>query len=706
METTTSSRDASSKVHAALAALREIQLPPEGDLARSAALEVAEIVRTLDADDDVVIASMLQPLLDGGHLERDSAAKRFGAESIRLARALGQLGQFGLPADWTPERGLESAQAEALRKMLLAVIGDVRLVVVRLAEQLQKMRTAKNLGAARQRALAVETREVYAPLANRLGVWQVKWELEDLAFRYLEPAQYKHIAAALKTRRAERERYVDELKRLLQDATHAAGIDAAIEARPKHIFSIWRKMQVKQLAFEQLMDIRAARILVNSIAECYAALGVVHSLWQFIPGEFDDYIATPKDNLYRSIHTAVIGPGGEPVEIQIRTHEMHADSERGVAAHWRYKEGGRSNQAYERKINELRSLLAPAEAADGGRDFLDRVRVDLFQDRIYVVSPKGEIVDVPVGGTPLDFAYQVHTDLGHRTRGAKVNGRMVPLDYRLKNSETVEIITAKAPQPSRDWLSPQSGFLASPRHRNKVRAWFRKQNEAQNKIEGRAMLEREMQRLGVKSPPMVELLHELELKNAESLHEALGLGEISAAQVAGAIQRLLHAREGRPQQPRVGTGKAPAPDVEVQGVGDLLSTYARCCKPVPPESIVGYITVGRGVSIHSQSCANLARLRAKSPARVLAVDWGKLAGDEFPVDIEVQAFDRRGLVRDVTAALADEKISIRGMTTVTDKRDNVAHMRLGIAISGLPQLSKVLSRIAQVPNVIGARRKK
>jgi GTP pyrophosphokinase len=706
METTASSRDASSKVRAALAALREIDLPPEGELARSAALGVAEIVRTLDADDDVVIASLLQPLLDGGYLERDGAAKQFGAEPIRLARALGQLGQFGLPADWTPERGLESAQAEALRKMLLAVIGDVRLVVVRLAEQLQKMRSAKGLGAARQRALAVETREVYAPLANRLGVWQVKWELEDLAFRYLEPVQYKHIAAALKTRRAERERYVDELKRLLQDATRAAGIEAAIEARPKHIFSIWRKMQVKQLAFEQLMDIRAARILVNSIAECYASLGVVHSLWQFIPGEFDDYIATPKDNLYRSIHTAVIGPGGEPVEIQIRTHEMHADSERGVAAHWRYKEGGRSNQAYERKINELRSLLAPAEAADSSRDFLDRVRVDLFQDRIYVISPKGEIVDVPVGGTPLDFAYQVHTDLGHRTRGAKVNGRMVPLDYRLKNSETVEIITAKAAQPSRDWLSPQSGFLASPRHRNKVRAWFRKQNEAQNKIEGRAMLEREMQRLGVKSPPMVELLHELELKNTEALHEALGLGEISAAQVAGAIQRLLQAREGRPQQARGATGKALAPDVEVQGVGDLLSTYARCCKPVPPESILGYITVGRGVSIHSQTCANLARLRAKSPARVLAVDWGKRAGDEFPVDIEVQAFDRRGLVRDVSAALADEKISIRGMTTVTDKRDNVAHMRLAIAISGLPQLSKVLSRIAQVPNVIAARRKK
>jgi len=707
METTATRRTASTRLHAAIAALREIALPAEGDAARSAAMEVSEIVRALDADDDVVVAALIHPLLDGGYLEHDGAAKRFGDEPVRLARALSQLGQFGLPADWTPERGLESSQAEALRKMLLAVIGDVRLVIVRLAEQLQRMRSAKSVGAARQRKLAMETREVYAPLANRLGVWQVKWELEDLAFRYLEPQQYKHIAAALKMRRSERERYVDELKSLLQDSMRAAGIEAAIEARPKHIFSIWRKMQVKQLAFDELMDIRAARILVNSIAECYAALGVVHSLWQFIPGEFDDYIATPKDNLYRSIHTAVLGPGAEPVEIQIRTHEMHADSERGVAAHWRYKEGGRSDQAYERKINELRTLLTPAEGGEGSRDFLERVRVDLFQDRIYVISPKGEIVDVPVGGTPLDFAYQVHTDLGHRTRGAKVNGRMVPLDYKLKNSEAVEIITAKTPQPSRDWLSAQSGFLASPRHRNKVRAWFRKQNEAQNRIEGRGMFDRELQRLGLKSPPMAELLHELELKSTESLHEAMGLGEISSAQVAGAIQRLLHARAPQPADAaRARSAGARAPDVEVQGIGDLLSTYARCCKPVPPEPIVGYITVGRGVSIHSQSCANLARLRVKAPARVLAVDWGNMGSAAFPVEIEIQAFDRRGLVRDVSAALADEKIGIQGMTTVTDKLENVAHMRISISISGLPQLSKVLSRIALLPNIISARRKK
>ncbi len=706
METTAPILTASSRLEASFAAVRALDLPAAAEPVRRAALEVAEIVRTLDADEDVVVAAVLQPLLDEGLLDRETAAKRFGEAPPRLARALAQLGRFGLPSDWTPERGLESAQAEALRKMLVAVIGDVRLVVVRLAEQLQKMRSSKSAEMALKRKLAIETREVYAPLANRLGVWQVKWELEDLAFRYLQPAEYQHIAAALKVRRSERERYIEELKSLLQRELHAAGIESKIEGRPKHIYSIWRKMQVKQLAFDQLMDIRAARVLVNNVAECYAALGIVHSLWQFIPGEFDDYIATPKDNLYRSIHTAVIGPGAQPVEIQIRTHEMHANSERGVAAHWRYKEGGRTDQAYERKINQLRALLAP-DGADNAHDFLDRMRVDLFQDRVYVLSPKGEIIDVPVGGTPLDFAYQVHTDLGHRTRGAKVNGRIVGLDYQLKNSETVEIIAAKTPQPSRDWLSTQSGFLASPRHRNKVRAWFRKQNESQNKLEGRAMLDREIQRLGVHSPPMPELLNELKLASTEALHEALGLGEVSPAQVAGAIQRLLHPRDARAVEfIRSRTPVNAKPDIEVQGIGDLLSTYAQCCKPVPPEPIVGYITVGRGVSIHSQSCANLARLGIKAPARILPVAWGTLDAGEFPLDIEVQAFDRRGLVRDVSAALADEKISIRSMNTLTDRRDHVAHMQIGILISGLPQLSRVLARIAQLPTIVSARRKK
>ena len=450
----------------------------------------------------------------------------------------------------------------------------------------------------------------------------------------------------------------------------------------------------------------AVRVLVDTVADCYGALGVVHSQWSFIPGEFDDYIATPKDNFYRSIHTAVVGPGGQPMEIQIRTHDMHANSERGVAAHWRYKEGGRSDQAYERKINQLRSLLAPADSSETATDFIDRMRVDLFQDRIYAVSPKGEIVDVPVGGTPLDFAYQVHTDLGHRTRGAKVNGRMVGLDYRLKNSDTVEIITARSAQPSRDWLATQSGYLASPRHRNKVRAWFRKQDETQNKNEGRALFDREIQRLGVNKPPVPELLAELKLTSLEALHEALGLGEMSSAQVAGAIQRLLHAREARGEAPRLKPLIQREPETEVQGIGDLLSTYARCCKPLPPEAIAGYITVGRGVTIHSQTCANLARLSSKSPARVLAVAWGQDRVGDFAMDIAIEAFDRRGLVRDISAALADEKISIRGMNTLTGKHDAVANMQIQILVSGLPQLSKVLSRISQVPNVISARRRR
>jgi GTP pyrophosphokinase len=684
-----------------------MDLPPEGAVALENALAVAAIVQNLDADEDLVLACALYPLLAKSWLTPQVAEHEFGAHRVHLANELAQLGHFGLPDDWRPERGLESGQAEALRKMLLAVVTDVRLVVVRLAEQLHAMRTAKAANAATQRRRALETREVYAPLANRLGVWQLKWELEDLAFRYLEPLEYRRIASTLKTRREEREKYIEDLQSQLQTELAGANIAAEISGRPKHIYSIWRKMQRKQLAFEQLMDIRAVRVVVGSVADCYGALGVVHTLWQFIPGEFDDYIATPKDNLYRSIHTAVIGPGGEPVEVQIRTHEMHANAELGVAAHWRYKEGGRSNLAYERKINRLRALLSPAEGTQSDPDFLDRMRVDLFQDRVYVLSPKGEVVDVPVGGTPLDFAYQLHTDIGHRTRGAKVNGRMVPLDYHLSNGETVEIITAKNLQPSRDWLSPQSGFLASPRNRNKVRAWFRKQDAGQNKQEGRSLLERELQRLGVASPPLPEILHELKLPNAEALHEALGLGDISAAQVTGAIQRLQHHHEESARQKRpTPEPKRAQGDVAVNGVGDLLSVYARCCKPVPPEPIAGYITVGRGISIHSARCGNFLRLQAKTPARALAVDWGKLAAGGFPADIEVEAYDRHGLVRDVSAAISDEKISIRGMETRTDPRDSIAYMQLAVLIEGLPQLSRLLARISQLPNVISAKRRK
>ncbi len=708
VETTTSNRAAaaSPRVRESLLALREWPLPAAAHAAHEAGLASAQIVAGLEADDDLIIATALHGLLEHHWIEREAAQNRFGETATRLARELNQLGSFGLPSGWAPERGLDPGQAEALRKMLVAVVADVRLVVVRLAEQLQKMRAAKSLAGDVQQRLAVEAREVYAPLANRLGVWQLKWELEDFAFRYLQPAEYRRIAAALKSRRAEREDYLQRFETQLSAHLQAAGITAQISARPKHIYSIWRKMQRKQVPFEQVMDVRAARVLVGSIADCYAALGVVHSLWPFIPGEFDDYIATPKDNLYRSIHTAVIGPGGDAVEVQIRTHDMHAASERGVASHWRYKEGGRSDQAYDRKINQLRALLSPTDPAETSRDFLDRVRVDLFQDRLYVLSPKGEIVDIPVNGTPLDFAYQVHTDLGHRTRGAKVNGKMVPLNHRLKNSDTIEIIAAKAPHPSRDWLSAQSGYLASPRNRSKVKAWFRKQDENQSKTEGRALLERELQRLGVQTPPIPELLSELRLHSVDALHEALGAGDVSASQVVGAIQRILHARDENLAVPKPKRAKPSERGTAVQGIGNLLATYPKCCNPVPPEAISGYLAIGRGVSIHSQSCSNFIRIAARNPSRVLAIDWGKSAEGEFNVEIEVRAYDRRGLVRDISATIADEKISIRGMNTVTSKADNLAHMQFTLLISGLPQLSRVLSRIAQLPNIISARRRR
>ena len=708
METIATTKPPSAALTHAVEAVRALAIEPALEGVRTAALEVAEILRALEVDDDVVIAALLQPLEQAGLLDPAGVAPRFGEPVAALARALAALGRFGLPSDWTADRRLDPAQAEALRKMLLAVVADVRLVLVKLAEQLQKLRAAKTAEPAVQRRLATETREVYAPLANRLGVWQRKWELEDLAFRYLEPEAYRRIAAALNARRTERERYLDALKAALLAALAAAGIDARVEARPKHIYSIWRKMQAKHLEFDQVMDVHAARVLVRDVAACYAALGVVHSLWPFIPGEFDDYIATPKDNLYRSIHTAVIGPGGQPVEIQIRTHEMHAAAERGVASHWRYKEGRRGDQAYARKIDELRALLAPADGDEPAQDFIDRVRVDLFQDRVYALTPRGEIVDVPVGGTPLDFAYQVHTDLGHRTRGAKVDGRMVPLDHRLKNGETVEIIAGKTAQPSRDWLSAQAGYVASPRHRNKIRAWFRRQDAAQNRAAGRAILEREFHRLGVQGLALPDLVEELTVASVDALYEALGLGDLGSAQVAGAIQRLSRsdASADRTAPPRPRAPVEREPELAVQGVGDLLSSYARCCKPVPPEPIVGYVTVGRGVSIHAQSCANLARLAAKAPERILPVSWGALAESEFPVDIEVEAYDRRGLVRDVSGTLADEKISIHGMKTVTDPREDVAHMKIGISITGLEQLSRVLARIAQLPSVIGARRKR
>jgi len=515
------------------------------------------------------------------------------------------------------------------------------------------------------------------------------------------------VAGWLAAKRADREEYIAEVIELLRNELTKVRIDADIEGRPKHIYSIWRKMQRKGLSFEQLYDIRAVRILVNTIADCYAALGIVHGLWPYIPGEFDDYIATPKDNLYRSLHTAVIGPGKQPLEIQIRTREMHDHAELGVAAHWRYKEGGKGNAAYEQKIVWLRQILEPAERdGETESDFLERVRSEVFEDRVYALTPRGEVVDLPRGATPLDFAYHIHTDLGHRCRGAKVNGRMVPLNQPLANGDQVEIVAGKQLNPSRDWLVPSLGYLVSQRNRNKVRAWFRKLDEDQNRQQGRQILERELQRLAIHTVTLPDLIGEFGVDNADALYLAIGEGDINVAQITGAIQRRAKPQELPSPIPRRPTAQPKeTAGVSVEGVGDLLSHFARCCSPVPPEPIAGYITLGRGVSIHRQGCANLRRLEKANVDRLIAVEWGSSTEQAFPVDVSVRAFDRRGLVRDISAVLADSKINIHAMNTVTNATDGIADMSLKITVHDLQELSRVLARIQGLPNVLSARRR-
>jgi GTP pyrophosphokinase len=442
------------------------------------------------------------------------------------------------------------------------------------------------------------------------------------------------------------------------------------------------------------------------VSECYAALGIVHGLWPYIPGEFDDYIATPKENHYRSLHTAVIGPGRLPLEVQIRTREMHEHAELGVAAHWQYKEGRKAEASFQQKINWLRQLLEPTTRDGAEPDLLDGLQAEIFEDRVYALSPRGEVVDLPRGATPLDFAYHVHTNLGHRCRGARVNNRMVSLDHKLANGDTVEIITARQPNPSRDWLVSALGYLASPRNRAKVRSWFRRLDEGQNREQGRQMLERELDRLGVRAPPVPEILAELGLPDLDSLYLGLGEGELSLAQVAGAVHRRLHEQE--PPKPRAlkAAVSGQATGMVIDGVGDLLSSFARCCRPVPPEPIAGYITLGRGVSIHRANCANLLRLRDAQPQRVLAVDWGRPSPERtFPVAVAIHAFDRKGLARDISAVLADEHIGITTMNLATNPAENTATVDLTVTVHGLDELSRLLSRFAGLPNVISARRR-
>ncbi|MGH8285969.1 MAG: bifunctional (p)ppGpp synthetase/guanosine-3',5'-bis(diphosphate) 3'-pyrophosphohydrolase [Steroidobacteraceae bacterium] len=667
--------------------------------------EAAEVLGALTDDVELALAVLAHSAFSEGDLD-SAAASVLEARTVRLAQDLARLGELGLAPQWTPARGLDARQAETLRKMLLAVVSDPRLVLARLAVQLVRMRRARALTAPERERLAIETRAVFAPLANRLGVWQLKWELEDLAFRYLDSEEYKRLASALNERRADRERYIESLCEELHEELAQTGVEAEIYGRPKHIYSIHRKMQRKQLAFERIFDVRALRIVVATVPDCYTALGVVHARWPYVPGEFDDYIATPKDNFYRSIHTAVIGPEGRSVEIQIRTREMHDHAELGVAAHWQYKEGGTRNVDYERKIQWVRRLLEPQDAADADRDFVERVRAELFEDRVYALTPKGEVVDLPRGATPLDFAYHVHTDLGHRCRGAKINGRIVPLTTPIANGEIIEIITGRHAAPSRDWLAPEQGFLASPRNRAKVRAWFRKQDAGDNRTAGRAIAERELARVGAGPDLFAAIVQELKARDADQLYQLLGEGEITATQLVQAASRLARpagAPTFVPRRPRSAVPRRGSP-VEIEGVGDLPITLARCCGPMRPQPIGGYVTLGRGVTIHRANCASFKRMRAAKAERTLNVEWSEHDVDALAVELAISAYDRRGLVRDLSDVLALERLSIEAMTTTTDRGSGTAQVTVSVAVHDLEQLARVLRRLSAVSNVIHARR--
>jgi GTP pyrophosphokinase len=592
--------------------------------------------------------------------------------------------------------------AEGLRRLLLAIIRDLRVVFILLARQLARMRAAAQSTPEQRRELAQLTADIHAPLANRLGIWQLKWELEDLAFHYLHADTYRRIANLLDERRTDRERFINAAAAALREALDAAGIEADIAGRPKHIYSIWKKMQRKSGDFSTLYDIRALRVLVADVPACYAALGSVHTLWPPVPSEFDDYIARPKGNNYQSLHTAVIGPEGKTLEVQIRSYDMHAHAEQGVAAHWRYKEGGGGDQNFERKITWMRQLIETKSEPDDAA-LLAGFKTDILEDRVYLLTPQGQVMDLPRAATVLDFAYHVHTDVGHRCRGAKVNGRIVPLHFQPSSGDRVEILTGKTVEPRRDWLSAHHGFLTTHRAREKVRAWFKRVDHDANLAAGRAILERELKRLALGNVDLDTLPQKFHLQTFDELLVVLALGDVTAGQIA----RVLHEAHAPSAMQPAQVPRAPKRDkdaVVIEGVGNLLTTLARCCQPLPGDAISGYITRGRGVSIHRADCTSFARLRARDPGRAIEVEWGGARAQAYEVNLLVRGYDRKWLHKDVTSVIAAANVHLLAVNTRVDSASSLATMNFAVRVADFEQLSTLLGKLSGVPNVIEARR--
>ena len=661
------------------------------------ALAVARLLLLQGADPETISAALISQAIPEKELDLEGVQAAFGPELAVLLRGLARAGRI-------ESLSASGVDLEQLRKMLLAIAEDVRVVLIKLAERVVYLRMLTRADEAVRRAAGRQTLELFSPLANRLGVSEMKWELEDFSFRFTEPELYRKIAQLLDEKRSEREAYIQRVIAQLHSELEGMGIAAVIQGRPKHIYSIWRKMRGKNVTFEGLYDIRAVRVIVGNIRECYTVLGVVHDLWTPVEGEFDDYIASPKANDYKSLHTAVIGPERKTLEVQIRTDEMHQHSEHGVAAHWRYKEGSKADKAFDSKIAWLRQVLAWKQEVLGGGKDIDAARRGLFEDTIYVLTPQGRVVDLPAGSTPIDFAYHVHTDLGHRCRGAKVDGQMVPLNYKLANAQRVEIMAAKQGGPSRDWLSPQAGYLASPRALAKARQWFRHEDHEKDVASGRAALDKELHRLGATSESHEKVAHASGFPKLEEFFAALGRGEVTARQIEIAVRGEAPAPQPEPapfvappSESRTSSG------VLVLGVNNIATLIAKCCKPVPPDPIVGFVTRARGVTVHRQDCVNITGLAEAQRDRLMPADWGK-TGDEAPfsADLEVVAVDRQGLLRDISEAISRERINVTAVNTLS--RGVHAFMRFTLQVSSADGIQRVLRQVKDVPGVDTARR--
>lgn len=683
-------------------------------------LAVAAILAEYSMPADIIAAGLLHDTVEDTSIKYDELRRDFGEGVANLVQGVTKLTQLPrvsrgehqeealrksdeasvqVEADAARRNRKRDLATETLRKTFLAMDSDVRVVLIKLADRLHNMRTLGAFPEPKRRRIAQETLDIFAPLANRLGIWQIKWELEDLSFRYTKPEKYKEIAEQLAERRESREAEIQEISKAISKLVATSGINIEISGRSKHIYSIYHKMIEKGKSFDLVRDVRGIRLIVPDIAACYTVLGLIHTHWRPIPGEFDDYIAAPKDNFYQSLHTVIIYDDGKPVEVQIRTHEMDENAEIGIAAHWRYKEGGGRGK-YDERINWLRRVMEWKQDVDDAAEFVDSMKTDVFKDRVYIFTPHGDIIDLPAGSTPIDFAYHVHTTVGDRCRGAKVNNKLVPLDYTLKTGEQVEILTAKQGGPSRDWLNPNLGLVRTQRARSKIKAWFKKQNREQNVTQGKEILEHEIQRLG-----LAELdengLKDLALKygrTPEELYDAIGCGDLTIGRV---VNKLLEAKESDDILVVVPASSESVltEAVTVLGLKGLLTAMARCCNPTPGDEIIGYITRGHGATIHRQDCPNI--LRIKDRERLVKVSWGENVRT-YPVPIRIRAFDRQGLMGDITTLLNSESVNIVDVQVGVSK--NLADLRLVIEVRDINQLSRMLARIENLPNVLEAQR--